>query len=109
MKQTLITMEVSAVDEAQALDSHELARACGAQVEWVEQLMELGIIGASEAGTAKRRFYSVDLSRALDARRLERDFDVSLEAAALILDLSEEVRRLKKILCTLEQDVSFTK
>jgi chaperone modulatory protein CbpM len=46
----------------------------------------------------------VDLSRALDARRLERDFGVGLEAAALILDLSQEVRRLKELLHTLGHD-----
>jgi len=34
----------------------------------------------------------------LEARRLERDFGVGLEAAALILDLQHEVRRLKAAL-----------
>jgi chaperone modulatory protein CbpM len=37
----------------------------------------------------------VDLQRALHARRLEHDFGASLDAVALILDLSQEVRRLK--------------
>lgn len=76
---------------------HELAHACGASVEWVVQLVEVGIVdapavvGSSEAW----RFQSVDLQNALEARRLERDFGVGLEAAALILDLQREVRRLK--------------
>jgi chaperone modulatory protein CbpM len=35
---------------------------------------------------------------ALEARRLERDFGVGLEAAALILDLQHEIRRLKAAL-----------
>jgi len=34
----------------------------------------------------------------LEARRLERDFGVGLDAAALILDLEHEVRRLKGVL-----------
>jgi len=37
----------------------------------------------------------VDLQRALDARRLQHDFGAGLDAVALILDLSQEVRRLK--------------
>ena len=41
------------------------------------------------------RFHSLDLRRAREARRLERDFDAGLDAVALILDLSQEVRRLK--------------
>ena len=44
------------------------------------------------------RFHSADLQCALDARRLERDFGVGLDAAALILDLEHEVRRLKAVL-----------
>ena len=39
-----------------------------------------------------------DLQSALEARRLERDFGVGLDAAALILDLQHEVRRLKAVI-----------
>lgn len=104
MKQTLIRTDVTVIGEAQALDTAELARACGAQVEWVEQLVAFGVIGAEDSKSTEPCFYSADLSRALDARRLERDFGVGLEAAALILDLSREVRRLKKLLHTLGHD-----
>jgi chaperone modulatory protein CbpM len=38
------------------------------------------------------------LQCALEARRLERDFGVDLDAAALILELEREVRRLKALL-----------
>ncbi|CFP13763.1 curved DNA-binding protein [Bordetella pertussis] len=40
-------------------------------------------------------FYSLDLRRAREARRLERDMGAGLDAAALILDLCQEVRQLK--------------
>ncbi len=43
-------------------------------------------------------FHSTDLQCALAARRLERDFGVGLDVAALILDLEHEVRRLKGVL-----------
>ena len=43
-------------------------------------------------------FGSADLQSALEARRLERDFGVDLQAAALILDLQREVGRLKAAL-----------
>jgi chaperone modulatory protein CbpM len=82
------------------LAAHELAHACGAEIEWVVQLVEVGII---EVRTQAERpedwcFYSADLQCALAARRLERDFGVGLDAAALILDLEHEVRRLKAVL-----------
>lgn len=66
--------------------------------------MACGVIGTDDSKSTEPCFYSVDLSRALDARRLKRDFGVGLEAAALILDLSQEVRRLKKLLHTLGHD-----
>ncbi|RZL57574.1 MAG: MerR family transcriptional regulator, partial [Variovorax sp.] len=43
-------------------------------------------------------FGSAELHRALEVRRLERDFGVELDAAALILDLQHEVRRLRAVL-----------
>lgn len=94
MKKVVIS-SATVVGKSQPLSADDLARACGAQVEWVAQLVEVGIVDASGPRPAEWRFYSVDLQRALDARRLERDFGAGLDAVALILDLSQEVRRLK--------------
>ncbi|MET0540417.1 MAG: chaperone modulator CbpM [Variovorax sp.] len=92
------------VSSAQPLQVSELAHACGADVAWVVQLVEVGIVRArieqQDAPPAQWRFGSGDLQRALAARRLERDFGVGLDAAALILDLQQEVRRLKAVLGT---------
>ncbi len=82
------------------LGATDLARACGAGVDWVVQLVEVGIVAAPESSAPPEawRFQSSDLQHALEARRLERDFGVSLDAAALILDLQHELRRLKAVL-----------
>lgn len=90
-----IVISATVVGEAQPLSADDLARACGAELEWVSRLVEVGIVNASGGVPAQWRFYSVDLQRALHARRLERDFGADLDAVALILDLSQEVRRLK--------------
>ncbi|RBL84078.1 MerR family transcriptional regulator [Streptomyces cavourensis] len=94
MKKLVIT-SATVVGKSQPLTADDLARACGAEVEWVAQLVEVGIVEAAGQQPAHWRFYSMDLQRALDARRLERDFGAGLDAVALILDLSQEVRRLK--------------
>lgn len=94
MKKVVIS-SATVVGKSQPLSADDLARACGAEVEWVAQLVEVGIVDASGPRPAEWRFYSVDLQRALDARRLERDFGAGLDAVALILDPSQEVRRLK--------------
>jgi len=74
--------------------------AVGADTAWVVQLVEVGIlrIETAEAPPERWEFSSTDLQCALEARRLERDFGVNLDAAALILDLQREVRRLKAAL-----------
>jgi chaperone modulatory protein CbpM len=94
MKKVVIS-SATVVGKSQPLSADDLARACGAGVDWVVQLVEVGIVDASGPRPAEWRFYSLDLQRALDARRLERDFGAGLDAVALILDLSQEVRRLK--------------
>jgi chaperone modulatory protein CbpM len=86
-----------AISHDNPIAAYELAHACGASIEWVVQLAEAGIVDAPAVVDSPEawRFQSADLQNALEARRLERDFGVGLEAAALILDLQHEVRRLK--------------
>ena len=91
----IVIASATVVGKSQPLSADDLARACHAEVEWVAQLVEVGIVNASGPRPAEWRFYSADLQRALDARRLVRDYGAGLDAAALILDLSQEVRRLK--------------
>jgi chaperone modulatory protein CbpM len=96
-----VTVEaVVAIDGENPIAALELAHACGADLAWVVQLVEVGIVNAAPSVTPPDgwRFFSADLQCALEARRLERDFGVSLDAAALILDLQHEVRRLKAAL-----------
>ena len=91
-----------AMDSNHPLAVHDLAQACGSEIEWVAQLVDAGIVEASprDGGPDDWRFGSADLTRALEARRLERDFGVELDAAALILELQHEIRRLRAVLHT---------
>ncbi len=107
----MATVSITTLSALHPLAASELAHACGARIDWVVQLVEVGII---EAQTPDRqpedwRFQSVDLQAALEVRRLERTFGVELEAAALIIDLEREVRRLKAVLHSrgLSDDASF--
>jgi chaperone modulatory protein CbpM len=90
----------TAISASQPLAASDLAHAVGADTAWVVQLVEVGILRIETPETQPERwqFSSTDLQYALEARRLERDFGVELDAAALILDLQHEVRRLKAML-----------
>lgn len=95
------SFSVTAISDAQPLAASELAHACGAELDWVMQLVEVGIVetdGSTDQPPQEWRFQSAALQCALEARRLERDFGVGLDAAALIIDLEREVRRLKALL-----------
>ncbi len=91
---------VVAINHENPMAVQELAHACGADPDWVAQLVELGIVQVESPAVAPGdwRFYSADLQCALEVRRLQRDFGVALDVAALILDLQHEVRRLKAAL-----------
>ena len=97
---TTTVITATTISRENPIAAHELAHACGADLDWVAQLVEVGIVDLESpaASPADWRFYSADLQHALEASRLQRDFGVGLEAAALILDLQHEVRRLKAAL-----------
>ncbi len=88
------------VIESQPLSVRELARAVGAEDQWVLRLVEVEILHVDTPSEPPERwhFRSADLQRALAARRLERDFGANLDTAALILDLQTELRRLRSVL-----------
>ena len=93
---TLTTVVATSISREQPLSAADLAHACGADLAWVNDLVALGMAGQHGLGDAQPNcFDSADLQCALEASRLQRDFGVSLDAAALILDLQHEVRRLK--------------
>lgn len=93
----MTTVTVTAISASQPLALTEIAHAVGADTAWVVQLVEVGIVQITTVDAPPERweFSSADLQCALEARRLERDFGVGLDAAALIIDLQHEVRRLK--------------
>jgi len=87
------------VGSADPLTAEQLARACGAHVDWVRQLAEAGILSVpQDRPPTAWLFQSEDLQQALEARRLQRDFDATLDAAALMLDMGREIRRLRALL-----------
>jgi chaperone modulatory protein CbpM len=92
------------LDDA-ALSLEELARACNVEPDWVVRRVQTGILGGQPAVQyTEWRFRSGDLLRARRLLRVERDFDANEDVAALVVDLTEEVRRLRARLHTLGLD-----
>lgn len=82
--------------EQSALTLDELAQACSVEITWVVQHVTTGILleAAPDDPTAWR-FSSADLVRARRLLQVERDFEANHDVAALVVDLSEEIRRLR--------------
>jgi len=78
-----------------ALTVEDLARACAVESQWVVERVEAGLLGSASVRTVEWRFVSADLARARRLAELERDFDANQELAALVVDLIEEVTRLR--------------
>lgn len=84
------------VEQDQALDFHQFVQACGQNDGWVLALFEHDILQAVNVSPRQHRYLGEDLLRARRAYRLQRDFDASLTAVALMLDLIDEVHYLRK-------------
>jgi chaperone modulatory protein CbpM len=92
------------LDDA-ALTLEELARACQVEPDWVVRRVHAGILGGqATVQITEWRFHSGDLRRARRLLRVEQDFDANEDVAALVVDLTEEVRRLRARLHALGAD-----
>jgi chaperone modulatory protein CbpM len=82
--------------EDAALSLDELARACNVEPDWVVRHVQAGVLGGEmTVQVTSWRFRSVDLDRARRLLSLERDFDANEQLAALVIELGDEIRRLR--------------
>ena len=72
----------------------ELVAACGQEPQWVMALIEESIIDYDVPET--RQFSGYQLTTVRRAARLSRDFDASVPALGLILDLLNEIEQLRQ-------------
>ena len=73
----------------------QLCHACGVESEEVVELVEEGVLEPIGTNRNRWRFSGISLQRARRALRLQRDLGVNVAGAALVLDLIEELDRLR--------------
>lgn len=79
------------------LELDELARACGADEGFIRTLIDEGLV-ALPAAAPPWRFGGEELARVRRIQRLQRDFEANLQSVAVMLDLLDEVDRLRAAL-----------
>jgi chaperone modulatory protein CbpM len=89
----MIANRLAVLIDDDGLTVEELASACAVSGEWIERHVQGGLIEV--AGTGTWRFTSTQLLRARRLADIERTFDANDELAALVVDLIEEVERLR--------------
>ncbi|MCU4412760.1 chaperone modulator CbpM [Acinetobacter sp. WU_MDCI_Axc73] len=87
--------EAEVIDEQCTFDLTHFAQVSGQSPEWILQLIEYDILSTS-GHPQQYRFSSTDVIRARRAYRLQRDFDASLSAVSVMLDLIDEVHQLRR-------------
>ena len=76
------------------LELDELARACGVEVHFVRELVDEGLLHPASTEPTWR-FGGDELARARRIRRLQLDFDASLQSVAVIVQLLDELDDLR--------------
>ncbi len=85
----------SVIGDEGVLSIEELARACRAEAQWIIELVAVGVLEPQGTETSRWRFRAADLTCARRVARLQRDFDASLDAAAVMLDLLDQIEQLR--------------
>ncbi len=93
MHQDILTGIV--IDERVELSVRDVCRACGSTTEWVVELVREGVLEVEGTDSETWRFSGATLSRAIRARRLQRELDLSLHGVALVLELMDEIESLR--------------
>lgn len=93
MNTSSIAIGVCLADE-HALELEGFAAACGTEVEFVRLLVDEGLVRPIVEQPAWR-FGGEELARVRRIRRLQRDFEANLQSVAVMLDLIDEIERLR--------------
>jgi chaperone modulatory protein CbpM len=90
------------LDESVTLTLDELGSACAVETAQILQLVEEGILEPIVQEQRQWCFPATSLPRIQKAMRLQRDLDINLAGVALVLDLLDELERVRARLHYLE-------
>jgi chaperone modulatory protein CbpM len=91
------------LDETTTLTLDELSCACSVRVERIVELVDEGVLEPVGGDPGEWSFPGSCLRRARVAMHLQRDLDINVAGAALVLDLLDELETLRARLRRFEQ------
>lgn len=93
------------LDEGTVYTLGELSRASGLRADQLLIMVRVGILEPLERQEASWRFSGRSVTRLQTALRLQRDLELNPEGAALVLDLLDEIRSLRRRADLLERQL----
>lgn len=95
---TRMLLSGSIVEEEARLTLNELCSACSVSASHIREMVGEGILDPSGNDVVQWRFSGTSLRRVRIVRHLQRDLDVNLPGAALVVELLEEIERMNGLL-----------
>ena len=86
----------------------ELCSACGITPEFIRELIEYGILDVKVTTLDSYRFAPVHLRRIRTIVHLQKDLEVNLPGAALVVDLMDQMEIMRSKIEMLEKHLLYT-
>lgn len=87
----------SVLDEDLECSLNELCRMCNVETEMIREMINEGLIRPHGSDPDEWRFTIVEIRRIQVSLRLQRDLRVNLPGCALVLDLLDELEKLRRL------------
>ncbi len=87
-------------DEWVFISTKALSQSMGVSSRLIDEMIDLGIVQGKQKSTTELVFSSIEIYRIRKAIRLNRDLGVNVAGAALVLDLLDQIEKLKRQLPT---------
>ncbi|HEB83179.1 MAG TPA: MerR family transcriptional regulator [Gammaproteobacteria bacterium] len=83
------------IENESSLSLRQLCDACSVHAEYIIDLVNEGIIEPSGVQNTHWCFNGMSIRRVRTARRLQRDLGINLAGIAMVLDLMDEMERMR--------------
>ncbi|RUM41419.1 MAG: MerR family transcriptional regulator [Desulfocapsa sp.] len=96
-------LQCTVFDEDKKYSLRELCGMCRVHAQFIQELIDEGILSPFGSSPGKWRFAAVEIKRVQVSIRLQDDLRINLPGTALALELLEEIEELQRCKKQLEQ------
>lgn len=102
-----INLPEGIISEEALLTFHDFCAICGAEEQYVIEMVEMGILEPEGKTSPNWQFSLVQMLRFQKAQRLHTDLKLNLQGVALGLELLDEIKQLRQDIKLLEHQLKL--